>query len=140
MGENRHLHSRHDGCERKDMRTTVEKLLALQELEFGPGGTEVAVRIGQLRRAIPADALAKYDRLAARKKKPVAIVRNGVCSHCHLHVAVGTMFDLTHDAGSGTCDSCGRFLYVGAVEEQPQPAIVAATTRKTRARATRVAV
>lgn len=91
------------------MREAVDKMFALQELQFGPGSKNNFARISQLRRDISTDLLAKYDRLATRGKKPVSLVRNGVCTHCHIRLAIGVVFQLTQGRGA-ICDACGRFL------------------------------
>jgi predicted nucleic acid-binding Zn-ribbon protein len=105
------------------MTDAVDKLFALQELQFGPGSKDSWSRMARLRRDIDGGLLAKYDRLASRGKRPVSIVRNGVCSTCHIGLAVGVIFQLTQ--GQDTlCDTCGRFL---RLEDATAPAQTGAT-------------
>ena len=95
------------------MSETVDKLFALQQLQFGTESKDSWSRMARLRKSIPADVLSKYDRLATRVKKPVALVRNGVCSQCHIRLAVGVMFEVTQ-GHTVICDSCGRILHGSA--------------------------
>lgn len=92
------------------MREVLQKLLLLQQLQFGPGVKDTWTRAAHLRRSIPAELLAKYDRLASRGKRPVALVHNGVCGNCHIRLAVGSAFALSQTAEICQCDNCGRFL------------------------------
>ena len=54
--------------------------------------------IEALRKSIPSQVLTHYDRLVAQGKKGLAVVRNGVCTQCHISVAIGALAGL---AGSG---------------------------------------
>ena len=60
---------------------------------------------------IPESFLSIFDSFVARKKKPVSIVRNGVCGECHLQIAVGILGSLAFGQGVQQCGNCGRFLY-----------------------------
>lgn len=92
------------------MNKTIEDLLALQNLELGEA--KKPREILALRKAIPEKTLMQYDRLQKRGKKGVALVRNGVCSGCHIRMPLGTINSLMLGATALTCDSCGRFLYL----------------------------
>jgi predicted nucleic acid-binding Zn-ribbon protein len=92
------------------MNKIVEDLLELQNLELGE--TTKTPEILALRKNIPSKALMQYDRLQSRGKKGVALVRNGVCSGCHIRVPIGKINSLILGASVLTCDSCGRFLYI----------------------------
>ena len=94
------------------MREEIAKLHALQQLEFGTSARGAASRAAALRREIAPDLLAKYDRLATRGKKPVAVVQNGVCSQCHIQLAVGALFALSQPSSPGICGNCGRLLHL----------------------------
>jgi predicted nucleic acid-binding Zn-ribbon protein len=72
-----------------------------------------------IRKTIPSVVLAHYDRLLAHGKKGVAIVRNGVCTECHLSVAIGALADLAREGGVQVCGNCGRYLFLPA----SQPAV-----------------
>lgn len=73
-----------------------------------------------LRRQIPEPILAHYDRLRARGKRGVALVRHGVCSGCQMKLATGVHAALLRDEDIAMCDSCARYLLVAP--DQPPPA------------------
>lgn len=104
------------------MKETVDKLFELQQLQFGKPSQEATDKIAQLRPSIPSEALARYDRLASRGRKPVALVNNGVCGQCHIRLAVGIIFEVVQ-GHTVICDSCGRILY-------PQEAAFASNAAK----------
>lgn len=92
----------------------MDSLFALQKLQL-QAATNHRKRPGSLeaiRKSIPAGVLKHYDRLVAHGKKAVAIVRNGVCTECHIRVAIGTLAGLAHDGEAHRCDNCGRYLYL----------------------------
>ena len=92
------------------MNTIVQNLLKLQALEFGnEGGKE---RVEELRGKVPTPILGHYDRLVARGKRGVAIVRNQVCTGCHMKVPIGQITVLMRGEDLQLCESCGRYLYL----------------------------
>lgn len=106
------------------MNVTIQNLLKLQTIEFGDEkGSEK--QIAGLRANIPEPILGHYDRLRARDKKGVAVVRNQVCSGCHMRLPIGVITVLMQDRDIQLCDSCGRYLYlelqVAPVEPAPAP-------------------
>jgi predicted nucleic acid-binding Zn-ribbon protein len=115
----------------------MEKLFALQTLQLKTGstkGTQEAEMEG-IRKAIPAPILAHYDRLLARDKKGVAVVRNGVCTECHIRVAIGALASLAQEDDIQVCGNCGRYLFLPANEpvipvSTPPPAAVKPARRK----------
>jgi hypothetical protein len=100
------------------MNTILGNLLKLQSLQFGHLGIEAQLQIKQLRAQIPSAMLLHYDRFVARGKQGIAVVRNQVCSGCHMRVPVGTFAALMHGNQVETCDSCGRYLYLPKVPAQ----------------------
>ncbi len=91
----------------------IQSLLKLQALEFGDvTGKGIASQIAELRAQIPSPVLAHYDRLRVRGKKGVAIVRNHVCTGCHMQQPIGKITILMRDEDVQLCDSCGRYLYL----------------------------
>ena len=103
------------------MNATIQNLLKLQSIEFGDEkGSEK--QIADLRASIPEPILGHYDRLRARDKKGVAVVRNQVCSGCHMKLPIGVITILMQDRDIQLCDSCGRYLYL-----EPQTAAAAPT-------------
>ena len=103
------------------MKELIQNVLRLQELEFAEarsGSAEAA--ISQLRRKIPLPILEHYDRLMVRGKKGVAIVRNQVCTGCHMRIPIGAIITLMHGDDIQMCETCGRYLYLPP-ETPPQP-------------------
>lgn len=102
------------------MKDLLQNLLKLQVIDFADRpekDSEAAA--AELRNLIPPQILGHYDRLVARGKKGVAIVRNQVCTGCHMRLPIGTINTLMQGQDIQLCDSCGRYL---ALEEQPAAA------------------
>jgi predicted nucleic acid-binding Zn-ribbon protein len=116
------------------MNATIQNLLQLQSIEFGDQkGTEK--QITELRATIPEPILGHYDRLRARDKKGVAVVRNQVCSGCHMRLPIGVITTLMQDRDIQLCDSCGRYLYLEIQQAPVQPEAPAKPVKKRRAKA-----
>jgi predicted nucleic acid-binding Zn-ribbon protein len=95
------------------MKELFRHLLKLQELQFdGAGDSAAEATISQLRKKIPLPILEHYDRLAVRGKKGVAIVRNQVCTGCHMRIPIGAINTLMHGDDIQMCETCGRYLYL----------------------------
>jgi predicted nucleic acid-binding Zn-ribbon protein len=102
----------------------IEQLYELQKLEINPASENVerAEQIKRLRESIPPQIIAHYDRLMARGKKGISVVRNGVCGECHMRLASGIFAELVRGEDIKICDSCGRYFYAAegsAPSEQP---------------------
>jgi hypothetical protein len=107
--------------DKSPMKELFRNLLKLQELQFdSPGGSTAEAAISQLRKKIPLPILEHYDRLAVRGKKGVAIVRNQVCTGCHMRIPIGAINTLLHGEDIQMCETCGRYLYLPP-ETPPQP-------------------
>jgi hypothetical protein len=101
------------------MHVVMQALLELQKLEFGPDSdsTTVTAASEKLRAKVPPQVLGHYDRLRARGKKGVALVReNNVCAECHMQVPVGTVITIMKGEDIQLCGNCGRYLFV---EDKP---------------------
>ncbi len=107
------------------MNVVVQNLLRLQTLEFGEV-KNVGGEAEQLRTSIPAPILAHYDRLRVRDKKGVAVVRNQVCTGCHMHLPIGVITVLMRGDDVQLCDSCGRYLFLPDPAANPAPEAAAA--------------
>jgi predicted nucleic acid-binding Zn-ribbon protein len=117
------------------MNSTIQNLLKLQSIEFGEekGSNK---QIADLRGLIPEPILGHYDRLRAREKKGVAIVRNQVCTGCHMRLPIGVITILMQDRDIQLCDSCGRYLYLepqAAAPAEPVAPVKPAKKRKAKA-------
>ena|SRR5438105_14799486 len=110
------------------MNELLTNLLKLQALEFGET-TEKNIQpaVAELRGVIPVQILAHYDRLAVRGKKGVAVIRNQVCSGCHMKLPIGTLNVLMHGTDVRLCDTCGRYLYLPDPAESEFVEKIAAT-------------
>ncbi|ACB74564.1 protein of unknown function DUF164 [Opitutus terrae PB90-1] len=94
----------------------------------------------RLEEKVPAPVLSHYLRMVDQGRKGATVVRNGVCSGCHLRVASGIVAALARQTDLHLCDNCGAYLML-APEEMPQshaaepaPEPVAVKTRKPRVR------
>ena len=106
----------------------MQQLLTLQTLEFdSPEKKLDEAQVKELREKIPQQILAHYDRLRARGKRGIAIVRNSVCTGCHMLLPVGVVTKLMHDNDIQLCDTCGRYLYLPEPAETQPVANVPAT-------------
>ena len=95
------------------MNSVLQNLLKLQALEFGEAASKnVEAQAAELRGNIPQPILGHYDRLRVRGKKGVAVVRNQVCTGCHMHVPIGQITVLMRGEDIQLCESCGRYLYL----------------------------
>src|SRR5437763_15603945 len=100
------------------MNKIIQKLVKLQALEFGEISSKtMASEVAELRTLIPPTILGHYDRLAVRGKKALAVVRNQVCSGCHMRLPIGTINTMMQGHDLQLCDSCGRYLYLPAPAE-----------------------
>jgi predicted nucleic acid-binding Zn-ribbon protein len=95
------------------MNNVLQNLLKLQAIEFGEAGQKnVEAQASELRSKIPQPILGHYDRLRARNKKGVAIVRNQACSGCHMRLPIGLITVLMRGEDIQLCETCGRYLYL----------------------------
>ena len=95
------------------MNIILQNLLKLQALDFGEVTDKSArAQAEQLRAQIPQPIAGHYERLRVRGKKGVAIVRNQVCSGCHMHVPIGQITVLMRGEDIQLCETCGRYLYL----------------------------
>lgn len=83
-----------------------------------PGSCSI---IDALCKEVPEPILAHYDRLRARGKKGVALVRHGVCSGCQMRLATGVHAALLRDEDIAMCDNCARYLLVAPELPPPTP-------------------
>jgi predicted nucleic acid-binding Zn-ribbon protein len=105
------------------MNVVIQNLLSLQELEFGEvKGENIESQVAELRGKIPQPILGHYDRLRARERKGVALVRNQVCTGCHMRVPIGQVTVLMRGEDIQLCETCGRYLYIKPEPEAAAPA------------------
>ena len=117
------------------MKELLQNLVRLQSIEFGESREKDAkASIAELREKIPAQILGHYDRLVARGKKGVAVVRDQVCTGCHMRLPIGVVTTLMHGEDIQLCDTCGRYLYLPepSQAEPPKPAAASKPEKKKR--------
>ncbi len=115
------------------MNDLLTSLLKLQALEFDEAKSS-ETEIAELRARVPAQILGHYDRLVARGKKGVAVVRNQVCTGCHMRLPIGTINTLMQGNDIQLCDTCGRYLYLPDPAESQFVENIAATKPAPKAR------
>lgn len=133
--------TRHGLCDSNRMRTLVETLLEAQPAllqKQNPAARQAALK--RLQEKVPAPVLAHYLRMVDQGRKGAVIVRNGVCTGCHLRVASGIVCALAKHEDLHLCDNCGAYLLL-APEERPtvQAAQEAPVARTRKPRGQRVA-
>jgi hypothetical protein len=95
------------------MKELFANLLRLQAIDFDEiTEREAGMTNLELRQKIPAPILGHYDRLVARGKRGVAIVRNQVCSGCHMQIPMGTITVIMRGEDIQVCENCGRYLFL----------------------------
>ena len=119
------------------MNELMRNLVRLQSLDFEEVREKNAETVkADLRAKIPLQILGHYDRLFARGKKGVAMVRDQVCTGCHMRLPIGVVTTLMHNQDIQLCDTCGRYLYLPEVGEvaapEPEPAPKAKKPRKSK--------
>jgi hypothetical protein len=98
------------------MNAVLQNLLRLQAIEFSAEKISTA-DLAKIRESVPAPVLGHYDRLVARGKKGVAIVRNHTCTGCYMRQPIGKITTLMRGEDIQLCDSCGRYLYLPSEAE-----------------------
>ena len=119
------------------MNDLLTNLLKLQAIDFGEtSDKDAAVQREELRSRVPQPILGHYDRLVARGKKGVAMVRNQVCTGCHMRLPIGTINTLMQGQDIQLCDTCGRYLVLAEPEahQREEPATTTKPARKPRKR------
>jgi predicted nucleic acid-binding Zn-ribbon protein len=113
------------------MSESLQSLVRLQAIEFQEiKDKDALASIAELRNKIPLPILGRYDRLVAHGKKGAALVRDQVCTGCHMRLPMAVIMSLRHGHDFQLCDSCGRYLYladpvdvqVQAPAPRPKPA------------------
>ena len=91
----------------------LQNLIKLQSLEFDEiADPNAEVVMAELRTKIPSQILGHYDRLVAKGKKGITMVRDQVCTGCHMRVPIGGVMALKHGDDIQLCENCGRYLYL----------------------------
>jgi len=115
------------------MNNLIKNLLNLQAIEVDKKSAANAAETAKLRATVPAQILGHYDRFVSRGKRGVAIVRNQVCTACHVQVPRSMVLTLMRDEDIQICGNCGRYLYL--LEETAIPTVIPPPVKKPRKRA-----
>jgi predicted nucleic acid-binding Zn-ribbon protein len=114
------------------MKNIIENLLKLQTAEAAATtGAETGKQLAGWRAKIPAQILGHYDRLRARGKKGVAVIKGQTCGECHVQVPRNTVLTLMHGTDIQICENCGRYL---CLPEHVNPAQPPVKTKKNKAK------
>jgi predicted nucleic acid-binding Zn-ribbon protein len=110
----------------------LQNLIKLQSLEFDEiADPNAEVVMAELRTKIPSQILGHYDRLVAKGKKGITMVRDQVCTGCHMRVPIGGVMALKHGEDIQLCENCGRYLYLApATPAEPGKSVEATTGLK----------
>ena len=104
-----------------DVRRKLEELNCLEARarQLGNADADRPALVESLRAKIPRGVLALHDRLQSRGKQSVAVVRNGVCSGCHMNLPTGALIEIKRESALVRCDFCGRFVFPSREESAP---------------------
>ena len=116
------------------MNILIKNLLNLQTIEIDKKSAASAAEIAKLRATVPAQILGHYDRFVSRGKRGVAVIRNQVCTACHVQVPRSMVLTLMRNEDIQICGNCGRYLYL-LEETATQTATPPPAVKKTRKRA-----
>jgi predicted nucleic acid-binding Zn-ribbon protein len=72
--------------------------------------SEIDAAIAALRSEIPPSLLKRFERVAAKYRRPLAPVRNGTCYGCFTRFPTGKL-DVEVPDGVPACPNCGRLVY-----------------------------
>lgn len=71
---------------------------------------EIEAALEAVRREIRPGLLKRFDRVAAKYRRPLAPLRNGTCYGCFTRVPTG-QFETAVVDGVAACPNCGRLVY-----------------------------
>jgi hypothetical protein len=78
--------------------------------------------------------LVKYDRLRARGKKGIAVVRDRVCTSCRMQVPIAVVATLLRGNVTEVCGNCGLYLCLPEPAQVQEPLGIVAPVPRTRKR------
>jgi predicted nucleic acid-binding Zn-ribbon protein len=111
----------------KDLETTIELLIALQdllqlkrdiqdhsytELGFKTGdASAIDEEIESLKNEIDSEIMRRYETIRRKYDRPLVPVRRGVCYGCFVKFPMARLAEMTEKGAPILCESCGRMLY-----------------------------
>ncbi len=73
----------------------------------------------EMYKSIPKELVDRYEEVSKRRQeKPVALVKNKVCTGCRVGISVFVMRELKKGDRPIQCESCGRILYLENEQER----------------------
>jgi len=113
------------------MKKLIDDLLKLQTLQTAAAkDAKPSPQIAALRAEIPLPILAHFDRLVARGKKGIAVIRRQVCSACHVQVPRNVELTLMHGGDIQLCENCGCYLALPETAPVELPKLATKARRK----------
>jgi hypothetical protein len=99
---------------------TIARLIELNRLEDRleeiktnqEKSSDVQVLIESLRANISVTVLMNHERLRVRGRRSIAEVQHGVCSGCHMSLAIGNIHSLHRGEELLKCGNCGRYVFL----------------------------
>ncbi len=124
------------------MQPAIQTLFEAQQiLQRHPAGSpERLAIVQQLNAEVPPPLLAHFLRIASQGRPGVALVRNGVCSGCHIRVPAAVVHALVRADDVHLCEHCSAYLLLPAEEAQRLKTASTAATRRPSARRVHTAV
>jgi predicted nucleic acid-binding Zn-ribbon protein len=109
------------------MNASIEAMLQAQKILIGyaEDASQYQAALQKLRATVPAPLLAHFLRFIGQGQCGVAIVRNGICTECHLRVALAMTSALARSEDVHVCENCGCYLVLAPEEEQASAAPLA---------------
>ena len=102
------------------MNELMTTMLRIQDLQLDQEeDPDTHSELKKLRKKIPVQIIGHFDRMLARGKKAIALVKNRTCGGCRMQIPIGTIAILMRNEDIRLCDNCGRYLHF--VPEPPAP-------------------
>ena len=92
-----------------------DRLKEVYNQELGANAGEIdklKQAIVEAAKQVDPDMMAKYKKIKARYKNPIARLNNDRCSGCNMQLPVSVLGKLKAKDSVVECDSCGRIIYV----------------------------
>lgn len=73
---------------------------------------EIIIKREDILKNIEKDFLVEYERIKNRNKNAVVLVKNNICSGCHMEIPLYILSRLHNNDSIIRCDNCGRILFM----------------------------
>lgn len=123
------------------MHPITAKLILLERTEtfvasgsFKGAQASLREQAKRLRRELPAQVVAVFDRLKAEGKEAIVTLFESRCGGCQAPLSKVALERLEQESETVRCEACGRFLYLAIGHElkphQPSPEVTRGLTTK----------